>query len=105
MQISLKLIYLLNLWLDSLQSSTSIPLGQFKELTVLVTLTLFLGQSHVCRISLEFMDGISPNLHRCSTRTSLRVDYFQGHSLVCKISLESVNGFSLNLYRCTIRTS
>ena len=32
--ISLKLTYLLNLWLDSHQSSTAIPLGQSKELTV-----------------------------------------------------------------------
>ena len=38
MKISLKLIYLLNLWLASYQSSTGMPLGQFKEL---VTLTLF----------------------------------------------------------------
>ena len=33
MKFSLKLIYLLNHWLDSHQSSTGILLGQFKELT------------------------------------------------------------------------
>ena len=38
MKISLKLIYLLNLWLDSHQTSTGIPLGQFKELTLFVDL-------------------------------------------------------------------
>ena len=41
MKISLKLIYLLNLCLDSDQNSTGIPLGQSEELTVLVTLTPF----------------------------------------------------------------
>ena len=34
MNTSLKLIYLLNLCLDSDQNSTAIPLGQSKELTV-----------------------------------------------------------------------
>ena len=33
-KISLKLIYLLNLCLDSNQTSTAIPLGQSKELTM-----------------------------------------------------------------------
>ena len=42
MKFSIKLIYLLNLWPDSHQSSTAIPLGQSKELTMfLVTSTPF----------------------------------------------------------------
>ena len=35
MKISLKLIYILNLFLDSDQTSTAIPLGQSEELTML----------------------------------------------------------------------
>ena len=38
-------------------------------------LPYFQGQKLVCRISLEFMDGFSPNVHRCTTWTSLRADY------------------------------
>ena len=34
MKISLKCIYLLNLCLDSVQTSTALPLGQSKELTM-----------------------------------------------------------------------
>ena len=58
MKMSLKLIYRMNLWVDSHQSNTGVPLGQFKRVDfVLVTLTLFQGQSLICRISLELMDG------------------------------------------------
>ena len=41
MKFSLKLIYLLILWLDFHQASTGIPLEHLKKLTVLVTLTIF----------------------------------------------------------------
>ena len=45
-----------------------------RNVTVLVTLTPFYGHSLVFRISLEQMDGFSSNLHRYTTRKSLRVD-------------------------------
>ena len=40
----------------------------------LVALTNFQGHSLVCRISLEPIDGFSPNLHRHTTRTRLSAD-------------------------------
>ena len=69
MKISLKLLYLLNLLLDSHQYSTAISLGQFDYVfgdfeSIFKIIVL------VCRISLDPMDGFSPNLYRCSTWTS-----------------------------------
>ena len=46
-----------------------------RHVKFLVTLTHFQGHSLVCRISLEPIDGFSSNLHRYTTRTSLRADY------------------------------
>ena len=40
--------------------------------TVLVTLTPFQGHILVCRISLEPMDGFSPNLQRYTIRTKFK---------------------------------
>ena len=52
MKTSLKFIYVLNACLDSDQTSTAI----------------------VCRITLEPINGFSSNLHRYTTRASLRAD-------------------------------
>ena len=63
---SLKLIYLLNLLFDSHQSSTDIPLGQFKELT------LFGVYDPIFKVKVLYV--FSPNFHWSITRTSLRAD-------------------------------
>ena len=54
--------------------SRYIILTVLNHVTILVTLTPFQGHSLVCRIYLEPVDEFSSNLHRCTTRTSLRFD-------------------------------
>ena len=60
LKISLKLMYLLNLLLDSNQYKTAISLGQlgyvFDDLEPIFKVIVL-----VCRISLDPMDGFSPN--------------------------------------------
>ena len=83
MKISLKLIYLLYLWLDSHQSSTTIPLGQSKKLTMIWYIDpIFKVNNQYTEIDfiakieilLEQMHGYSSELSRYIFVTGLRRD-------------------------------
>ena len=82
MRSSLKFIHLLNLWLDSHQSSTAIPIGQSKDLTMFwyidpifkvsiqLTKVDFIAK---IEILLEEMHGCSSDLSGYIIVTDLRV--------------------------------
>ena len=80
-EISIKLIYLLNHWLDSHQCSTAKPLGQSKELTMFWYIDpIFKGNSQFTKVDfiakidilLEQMHWCSPDLSRYIIVTGLR---------------------------------
>ena len=80
MKISLKWIYLLNLWLDSQQSSTAIPFGQSKELTMFWYIDPIFVNSHLTEVDfiakietfLEQMHGYSLDMSRYIIVTGLK---------------------------------
>ena len=62
--------------MDGYSSNLSgyIVVTELRHVRFLVTLTPFSIHSLVCRISLEPVNGFSPNLYRYTTRTILRAD-------------------------------
>ena len=56
-----------------------------------MTLAPFLESQSVCRISLEPVAGFSLNLHRCTTRTSLRAGEIEGTLNIFSGSQEDLN--------------